>query len=424
MLACPARCSAALLVLTLLSACGPTEGPEEADEASFEALPGRLVIVGGSLDADNEAVYRAVLEARDGDGPLCVLPTASGDPEPSMNSAIQRFQRYVGPDVEVTGIWVTTENPEAVGRPAVVDSLAACSGYWFVGGSQSRIMEVFRPAAGDTPAYEALMRRWREGSVVSGSSAGAAMMSSRSIAGGSPEEALDYGVVRDENRDGEADGEGVWVMPGMDFAPWAILGQHHLARGRWGRLVVAVLEEPDALGLGIDENTALVVDHGQDGLSAEVVGASSVLLVDDSGADVDVAARTARGLRLELLGAGDVLELETGAITRATVGRTAPDGSIDPSAGGEPGQTLAQPTVDAVAAAPFQRWAFLHLLHRMGAGETDAVTLEGGVRLLELRTGEGFTAWADLDGEPVEGAGTPRALSLGPMVLDVGVPEG
>lgn len=403
-----------LTALVLLAGCAPADGPPEGGPAT-----GRLVIVGGSLDADNEAVYRAVLESRQGDGPLCVMPTASGAPEESMASAMERLRAVGGPDVGVTGIWITTENPEAASRPAVVDSIAACSGYWFVGGSQSRILQAFRPASGDTPGYEALMRRWGEGAVVAGTSAGAAMMSSRSIGGGSPLEALATGVARDGDGDWEADGEGVWVMPGMDFAPWAILGQHHLARGRWGRLVVAVMVEPDSLGIGIDENTALVVDHGPGGPTGRVIGASSVLVVDVSGAEVDPAARTAAGIRLELLGAGDAIDLETGEVERATAGRTVPGGGIDTSASGDPDETLVPPSLEAIAEAPFERWALLHLLNRMAAGEVAEVTLDGGARVLRLRTGDGFVGLADPEGEPVEGAGTPRGLSAGPLVLDV-----
>jgi cyanophycinase len=325
--------------------------------------------------------------------------------------------------LEVTGIWITTENMEAASQPAVVDSITACSGYWFVGGVQDRIVQTFRPPTGDTPGYAALMRRWNEGAVVAGSSAGAAMMSSRSIGGGSPADALEFGVARDADGDWDPDGEGVWVLPGMDFVPWAIVGQHHLARGRWGRLVVATMVEADELGLGIDENTALVVDHEPGGPVATVVGASSVLMVDVAGAEVDPEGRTARGIRLELLGAGDRLDVATREVTRMREGRAPPEPGIDPTASGDPEERLVQPTVAEIAADPFARWAFLHLLHQMTTSESfTEVTLDGGARELYLRPGPGATAWASDVGEPVEGAGTPYALSVGPLLLDVRLP--
>ena len=372
------------------------------------------------------AIY-ASYEARQGDGPFCVMPTASGVPEESMASATERFRGYAdrfGMDgLEVTGVWITTENMEAASQPAVVDSISACSGFWFVGGVQDRVVQTFRPAAGDTPGYDALMRRWNEGAVVAGSSAGAAMMSSRSIGGGAPADALAYGVARDTDGDWEADGEGVWVLPGMDFVPWAIVGQHHLARGRWGRLVVATMVEQDVLGLGIDENTALVVDYLPDGPVAMVVGASGVLMVDVSDAEVDAEARTATGIRLELLGAGDRFDVTTRVVTRMREGRFAPEPGIDASATTDPDEPLVQPSVDQIAADPFARWALLHLIHQMTTSEsfTD-VALDGGARTLHLRPGPNPVALADPTGEPVEGAGTPFGLSVGPLVLDVRAP--
>jgi cyanophycinase len=416
---------AALLALPACAPAGPADDASSDAATTAEGTPGRLVIVGGGLDRDTEEVYRAVLEARQGDGPFCVIPTASGVPDESMASAVDRFREYGEEGIDVTGIWITTENPESVTQPAVVDSIAACSGYWFVGGSQSRITQTFRPRSGDTPGYEALMRRWREGAVVSGSSAGAAMMSSRSIGGGSPAEALEVGVARDADGDWSADGDGVWVLPGMDFVPWAIVGQHHLARGRWGRLVVATMVEQDDLGIGIDENTAFVVDHGPDGPVGTVVGASSVLLVDVSDAEVDAEARTASGIRLELLGAGDRLAIDTREVTRRTSGRLFPEPGIDASASGDPDETLVQPSIEEIRADPFARWAFLHLLHQLSTSESvTEVTLDGGARTLVLRAAEGAEAYADPSGEPVEGAGTPYALSVGPLELDVRMPGG
>ncbi|MEJ2204672.1 MAG: Type 1 glutamine amidotransferase-like domain-containing protein [Gemmatimonadota bacterium] len=112
---------------------------------------------------------------------------------------------------------------------------------------------MFLPGGDTTAAYQTLWRRWQEGAVVAGSSAGAAMMSRIMIAGGSSAEAVTHGVAPD------GEGEGVVIRSGMGFLPHAIVDQHFLARGRIGRLLVAVLATDSLpLGLGIDENTALV----------------------------------------------------------------------------------------------------------------------------------------------------------------------
>ncbi len=414
--------AAVALAVTACAGDGPPAGSADAD-ADAGPVEGRLVIVGGALDAENTVVYHAVLEAREGDGPFCVIPTASGVPRESMGRAVETFRGYAGEPpyaadgLDVVGIWITTDNPEAAADPEVVRTLSTCSGFWFVGGAQSRIVRTFRPAEGDTPAYQVLMRRWREGAVVAGSSAGAAMMSARSIGGGSPAEALASGVARDADGDGEADGEGVWVLPGMDLVDWGIVGQHHLARGRWGRLVVAVLEEEDELGVGIDENTALVVEEG----TGRVVGASGVLLVDARDAEAGPEPRTARGVRLELLGPGDRVEVTTGRVVRADGRTRVPAPAAPPVADdGESGPW----SLEELSDEPFARWALLRLIQRMAAGEADEATLDGGARTLTLRPGEGFTAGADPDGGVVEEAGTARGLSAGPFVLDLATPEG
>lgn len=383
----------------LFSGCAGSDSPStESPATDGSPEPGRLVIVGGALAADNVEVYQAVITAREGTGPLCIIPTASGVPDESMASAIERFQSHGAPAVE--GIWITTENPEAASDPAVVEALEACSGYWFVGGSQSRVMDVFRPNGQRTPADSALHRRWQAGAVVSGSSAGAAMMPSRSIGGGSSAEAMEFGVTHDDEM------PGVWVMDGMDFVPWAMIGQHHLARGRWGRLVIATLEEPgQMLGLGIDENTALVYENGV----ARVLGASGVLMVDVANATRG-ANGGVTGVRLELLGAGDGVSAADRLVLRAGGKSPVP-------------MPVSGPSVSEIADAPFERWAFLHLLHRMAADAAPApgggavVELNGGARTLRLRRGDGFFAGANAT-EGVQG--TPFGLTLGPLVLEIG----
>ncbi len=414
------RPTALLAAALLLTACG--DAPASSDtSASAASTEGRLVIVGGALDGANADVYNAVLAGREGDGPFCVMPTASGVPETSMASSIERFREY-GAD-SVIGIWVTEENLEAASDPEIVAQIESCSGYWFVGGQQKRIIQAFRPTSGDTPGYTALMQRWRDGAVVAGSSAGAAMMSSRSIGGGGSDEAVEFGVVRDADGDFVADGDGLWILPGMDYVTWGIVDQHHLARGRWGRLVSGVLDEVDSFGLGIDENTAILYENGV----AEVIGHSSVLMVDVSQASMGDDPRTATGIRLFLLGTGDQVDVQTMAVTRASAGKSAPAAPMPTPEGQEPGaddEFVEVPTLDEIAAAPFESWAFLHLMNYFAAGELEQIVVDGGARLMTIRTGDGFRGEAFPSEERVEEAGTPMGLSVGPLLLDVTMPGG
>lgn len=378
--------------LGLAAACA---GPDD-EPAAVEPEEGRLVIVGGALDRGNEGVYRAVLEARQGEGPFCVLPTASGVPEESMASAVTAFTEH-GAD-SVDGVFITTDNPDAARDPAIAERLSRCSGFWFVGGVQSRVVEVFLPGGAMTPAYDAVMARFREGAVVSGSSAGAAIMSPTMIAGGSSAGALAGGVVTDEVED--EDIEGVLIEPGMGFHEGAVYDQHFLARGRIGRLLVATLAGVgDGVGFGIDENTALVVD----GTEAWVVGASGVVLVDAREAERSAAGNGGTGLRLYLVGDGDRIDLGTLEVVPAA------------------DKPVLMP-VDADVAVPedpFARWAFLHLLHDLGTSEASSVDMAAEGYVLSVSEGPAFQARA----HPEPGVeGTPRGLSAGPFVVSL-VPE-
>lgn len=378
------------LALAVLHACAG--GSDEAGTEPTAESTGRLVIVGGALQADNEAVYRAVLDGRQGEGPICVVPTASGEPAASMRSAVERLDVHGGP-ATARGILLSTENPEQAQDPAVADELASCAGYFFTGGSQSRIVDVFLPDGDTTAAYRAVRRRWEEGAVVAGTSAGAAMMSRSMISGGSSEEAVEVGVA-----DGP-DADGVQLRPGMAFFE-PMLDQHFLARGRIGRLLVAVSqpELPD-VGIGIDENTALVVD----GESAVVVGASGVVVVDGRAAERRTPTG-ATGLRVTLAGRGDVLDLRTYSV------RQAADKMPLTADGAAP-----EPPAD-----PFARWAFLHLIADLAASSAAEVTVEGTVTTLRIAKPSGFAASVIAAAGGVEG--TPLGLSAGPFVVDLVAP--
>jgi cyanophycinase len=362
--------------------------------AAEQAQHGRLVIVGGGLSRDTEAVYRAVLDGRAGDGPLCVIPTAGAEPESAITSTVAAFARYGG---TAEGVLISTDNPEAADDARIADQLRRCSGFYFTGGVQSRIVSVFRPAGHSTPAHDAVMERFRNGAVVAGSSAGAAIMSDPMIAGGSTTLALARGVRRGDSGtddDDEAGAGAVSVTTGLGFLP-AIVDQHFLARGRIGRLITAVLDLGEFdVGFGIDENTALVVE----GTSARPVGASGVVVIDARHAYR--AGRSASGVDLHLLSAGDSYDMLSGRVTMA------PDKQPPPAAA----QQVALP--DDI----FARWSFLHLLHHFGtAAQTDvSMSVEGGE--LRLHRSAHFNA-ASRAGEGVQG--TPSGLSVTGLKLDV-----
>ena len=247
------------------------------------AAQGTLVIVGGGLDPDNEAVYRAVLDRMPEDGTLGVLPTASGVPEESGPLTVQDFEQYSGPEQKIELIDLRNGEVDKANDPAWAQRIAACDALWFTGGDQARIVSTFRvepvgdanPELEDGPdslCYEAVIGVFRGGGVVGGTSAGAAMMSDPMILWGNSHEALLVGVVSD------VPDFGVGLARGMGIFPVGMIDQHFLERQRLGRLLAAVPPTGNDVGYGIAENTALVLDN-QAEPPISVVGETGVLRV-------------------------------------------------------------------------------------------------------------------------------------------------
>ena len=382
----------------LLALCFGVAGAADADAQAAPASPGRLVIVGGALARDNAEVYGAIVGGRSGDGPFCVVPTAGADPAASMASAVETIAGYAG-EGKVVGIALSLDDPSKADDPAMAAEIGRCSGFFFTGGVQSRVLDVFLPQGRQTEAYRALMRRWREGAVVSGSSAGAAMMSGVMISGGSSAGALARGTSGSAPAQaGEEEGqEGLTIERGMGFYPNALLDQHFLARGRIGRLLVAVLATDSVpVGFGIDENTALVVE----GDGARVLGASGMVIVDGRQARRSSSTRGS-GLRLALAGTGDSVDLRTL--------------EVRPGAGKAP----LPPTGGALAPPedPFARFAFLQLLRDMAASPADEATFRLGTATLTIREAPGFAASMRATSGGVQGV--PAGFSAGPFLVDL-----
>ena len=170
--------------------------------------------------------------------------------------------------------------------------LAAASLIWFAGGSQNRLMRKLREA----DLVELITERHRAGVPIAGSSAGAAVMSGPMITG-----EADLRNIRVS---------GTEIGEGLGLVERAIIDQHFHARRRFHRLLAAVLDQPDYVGIGIDESTAIVVK----GSSFEVLGEGAVLVIDARGAKRDAgppqALRSFRDVRIHNLVAGQSFDLD------------------------------------------------------------------------------------------------------------------
>lgn len=410
----PLAVTSCLVVIVVLAAAGWESHPATVGEPAVGERVGErvgpLVIIGGGLSSTNEDVYRAILDGRSGHGPLCVIPTASGAPSGSMEAAVARIDEWGG-DGSALGIYLPYDEPGRAWSAAVADTIRGCSGFFFTGGDQSRILDVFLPDEVPTPTYDALMERHRSGAVIAGSSAGAAMVSDPMIAGGSSRDAFRLGAVGPRARNAGVDsvGEGaagdeaapagVHIRPGMGFIEGTIIDQHFLARGRIGRLIVAVMEHDDvAVGWGIDENTALIIEGGK----ARVAGASGVVMVDGTQAvRLPGSPAAVEGLRLQLLGAGDRVDLDSRQVIPAA---------------GKDDVVPTTPRAEQPAGDLFDRWVFLHLLEYVARARPHELVVEAEGHELRFRPAPGFrgVSYPELGVEA-----TAHGLSVGPLIVTI-----
>jgi cyanophycinase len=234
---------------------------------------GSLLIVGGG---DTPlAVQKRFIELAGGVGTarIAVFPMASTEFDEEAGEVIADFQKL---GVEAELLLTATEG---VGESEVEQQIGNYNAYWFIGGDQSRLARALR----NTPILEVLHQRYMDGAVIGGTSAGASVMSSLMLTGklkvpDDAEEAEMLNIAR-----------GVMDLSiGFGFIKGAIVDQHFMGRARYNRLISAVLDHPLMLGVGIDEETALLVRP--DGMW-EVLGNNYVkifdayraLVIDDEG---------------------------------------------------------------------------------------------------------------------------------------------
>ncbi|HPW40880.1 MAG TPA: cyanophycinase, partial [Bacillota bacterium] len=130
---------------------------------------------------------------------------------------------------------------------------------FFVGGDQLRISSIL----GGTEVHRLLKQAYKDGGVIAGTSAGASMMSEIMVVEGKDDEAPRKCTLK--------------MAPGMGLLEGVIIDQHFNQRGRIGRLLAAVAQNPNVLGIGIDEDTAMIVNKELEFL---VEGSGVVTIVD------------------------------------------------------------------------------------------------------------------------------------------------
>jgi cyanophycinase len=269
---------------------------------------GSLLIIGGNENKDGHRPILEELARRVGSGTLVVATLATDQPEDQWKEYRRVFRDLGVRHIEQLDV----RRREDLLEDPRLELLDKASAVFFAGGDQLKITSRF----GGTPLCDRMRELYARGGTIAGTSSGASVMSETMMVAGNAEASHPMnGSLR--------------MAPGLGLMPGVIIDQHFAERGRMGRLLGAVAQNPRLIGIGIDEDTAATFD-GQRHL--RVLGSGAVYIVDGrtmayTNAAEDAAhIASAYGMTVHVLTKADSFDLET----------REPKNSTPPDSGGRP----------------------------------------------------------------------------------------
>ena len=241
----------------------------------MDKIKGTLIPIGGAehkggtedkqvneyqgLDFIQEGILSHVVRESGGrEAKIIVVPTASSIPKEVGRNYLKAFQMLDCTHVQVRNL----TKREQCSEKEVLAMFGDANCVMFSGGDQSRISSII----GGTPLHDLLAHKYKnEEFVIAGTSAGAMAMASEMIAGGSSSEALQKGAVI--------------MKKGLGLIPQLVIDTHFIRRGRFGRLAEAVATFPQILGIGLAEDTGIIIKNGN---QFKVIGSAMVVVMDAS----------------------------------------------------------------------------------------------------------------------------------------------
>lgn len=217
---------------------------------------GKLIIIGGAEDKkDRCVILKEVIKISGGENSIItILTTATENPDTVGDNYIKIFKMLGAQNVESVNI----NTRDDANNKYVQERLKKSSCIFFTGGDQLRITSIL----GGSGIDKLLNELNKRGVLIVGTSAGASVMSRTMIIGGDDKESPRKCTIN--------------MAPGLGLLNDVVIDQHFAQRGRIGRLLTAIAENPENLGVGIDEDTAIIVDKGK----FRVVGSNAVTIVD------------------------------------------------------------------------------------------------------------------------------------------------
>ncbi len=234
-------------------------------------IKGTLIPIGGNEDkaleqsemytldyVEDGILSHVVREAGGTDARIVIVPTASSIPKEVAQNYLQAFDTLGCVNVKVADIRKRSHCEEN----DIISLFTEADAVMFSGGDQSKIVKYI----GGTTVHKILLERYQnEEFVIAGTSAGAMCMSKEMVSGGSSQESLQKGAVK--------------MREGMGFIHSLIIDTHFIKRGRFGRLAEAMAVHPELLGIGLAEDTGLIIKNGNE---FRIIGSGMVILYDPS----------------------------------------------------------------------------------------------------------------------------------------------
>ncbi|CAM4330358.1 cyanophycinase [Gillisia hiemivivida] len=278
-------------------------------------IKGTLIPIGGNedkgfhkadrfrLDYISQGIlFRVVEESGGKSSEILVITTASGIPEVVGKNYVDAF--YLLGCQNVKTLFISSKEEADFKENLELLKNADC--ILFSGGNQSKITARIK----NTQFHKILLDRYQnEKIVVAGTSAGAMCMSMEMIIGGSSKESFIKAATK--------------IREGMSLIPEIIIDTHFIQRGRFGRLSEAVARYYDRIGIGLAEDTGLVIKNGND---CEIIGSGMVIIFDPgklthNNFDIlkDGTPLTMTNLITHVLSAGDTFDIEDRTVKVTTV---------------------------------------------------------------------------------------------------------
>jgi cyanophycinase len=222
---------------------------------------GHLLIIGGG-SRPPEALKKFIALSKS--GPIVVITSASGVPHESGPSMVNQFMKAGAKDAQ----WLHIDSPELGNADSTVQKIESATAIFFTGGVQERLMQ----RVGGTRSETAIKKLYFErGGIIGGTSAGAAVMSKVMITGNE--------LINKDTTDSfiAIQAKNIETKNGFGFLDQVIVDQHFVVRKRHNRLISLVLENPELVGIGIDEDTAILIYPNN---KFQVYGKGSVIVYD------------------------------------------------------------------------------------------------------------------------------------------------